>query len=243
MMTSMVPVGILLGPMVMPFVWFRERIDPAVWNAPAGSAVQVVATVDGDWSQPVQISVPQPAVVDDATPASQTLPPLRQTLEHLLALYSQGRNDPNEPWELRYAPDLGREQTANDLKAYLDAGIPPQGITWLIRAPEALSGRFSVAVTAGGHTPVKADVVLGEAYPPAQSRTAGPADSPVKEVRVVYPKHRYEPVFWRPLVSLAGYDRVPLTARLATIDIGWLWLYILVYVPTLVLTRAVLKVA
>jgi len=243
MMASMVPVGILLGPMVMPFVWFRERIDPAQWNAPAGSAVQVVATVDSDWSHPVQISVPQPVVVDDATPASQTLPPMRQTLEHLLALYRQGRSDLNEPWEMKVAPDLGREQTANDLQAYLDAGIPPQGITWLIRPPEALSGRFPVTVTAGGHPPVKVDVVLGEAYPPSQSRTAGPAGSPVKEVRVVYPKPRYESVFWRPFACLAGHDRVPLVSRLAMIDVGWLWLYILVYLPALVLTRAVLKVA
>ncbi len=41
----MIPVGLLLGLMVLPFVWFRERVDPAVWNAPAGSAVQIVATV------------------------------------------------------------------------------------------------------------------------------------------------------------------------------------------------------
>ena len=132
----MVPIGILLGPMVMPFVWFRERIDPAVWNAPAGSAVQIVATVDSDWSEPVRIDVPPPVVVDDSTPASRTLPPLRETLEHLLALYRQPRDDPGEPWELKLAPDLGREQTANDLQAYLDAGIPPQGITWLIRPPD-----------------------------------------------------------------------------------------------------------
>jgi uncharacterized membrane protein (DUF106 family) len=243
MMASMVPIGVLLGPMVMPFVWFRERIDPTVWNAPAGSAVQVVATVDSNWTEPVRIDVPQPFVVDDSTPVSRTLPPIRQTLERLLALYRQGRNDPNEPWELRYAPDLGREQTANDLQAYLDAGVPPQGITWLIRPPDTLNGLFSTVVTANGHPPVKVDVVLGEAYPPAQSRTAGPAGSPLKEVRVVYPKPRHEPVFWRPFASLAGHEQVPWVARLAAIDIGWLWLYILVYLPILVLTRAVLKVA
>jgi len=115
----------VLWPMVMPLVWFRDRVDPAAWKAAAGSAVQIVATVDSDWSEPVRIDVPRPAVVDDSTPTSRTLPPLRQTLEHLLVLYRQPRDDPGLPWELKLAPDLGREQTATDLQAYLDGGIPP----------------------------------------------------------------------------------------------------------------------
>jgi hypothetical protein len=173
--------------------------------------------------------------VDDSTPASRVLPPLRATLEHLLVLYRQPRDNPGLPWELKIAPDLGREQTANDLQAYLDAGIGPQGITWLIRPPEGMSGRFSVMVTAGKNPPVAADIVLGEEYPPVPRRVAGPADSPVKELRVVYPKSRLEPVFWRPLVSLGG--------RAASMDLGWLWLYILAYLPALVVARAALKVA
>jgi uncharacterized membrane protein (DUF106 family) len=232
---ALVPVGILLGPLVLPFVWFGERIDPAAWNAPAGSAVQIVATVDSDWSEPVRIDVPPAVVVDDSTPASRVLLPLRATLEHLLVLYRQPRDDPGLPWELKIAPDLGREQTANDLQAYLDAGIGPQGVTWLIRPPEGMSGRFSVTVTAGKNPPVAADVVLGEEYPPAPRRVAGPADSPVQELRVVCPKSKLEPVFWRPLASLGG--------RAASIDLGWLWLYILAYLPALVVVRAVLKVA
>ncbi len=104
--------------------------------------------------------------VDDSTPPSRTLPPLRATLEHLLVLYRQPRDDPAEPWELKLAPDLGREQTANDLQAYLEAGIPPQGITWLLRPPEDMSGRFSVTVTAGAHPPVSLFVTLGDNVPP-----------------------------------------------------------------------------
>jgi len=232
---ALIPVGLLLGPMVMPFIWFRERIDPVAWNAPAGSAVQIVATMDSNWTQPVRIDVPPSVVVDDLTPVSRTLPPLRETLEHLLILYRQPRDDPGQPWELKLTPDLGREETANDLQAYLEAGIPPQGITWLLRPPDNMSGRFSVAVTAGEHPPAVADIVLGDKHPPAPCRVAGRADSPVREVRVVYPRSRHEPVFWRPLALLGG--------RMAGVDLGWLWFYILVYLPTLVLARAVLKVA
>ena len=158
----MIPIGLLLGPMVLPFVWFRERVDPAAWNALAGSAVQIVAMVDSGWSEPVRIEVPPTVVLDESTPPSRTLPPLRATLERLLVLYRQPRDDPAMPWELRFAPDLGREQTANDLQAYLEAGIPPQGITWLLRPPDDMSGRFSVVVMAGTHPPVSVSVVLGD---------------------------------------------------------------------------------
>ncbi len=48
LLAALVPVGILLGPMVMPFVWFKERIDPAVIVAPAGTAAYVTAKVDAN---------------------------------------------------------------------------------------------------------------------------------------------------------------------------------------------------
>ena len=86
LMAALVPVGILLGPMVMSFVWLQQRVDPAVSSAPPGSVAHVVATVQSDWSEPLRLDVPPPMVVDDATPRLRTLPPLRKTLERLLAL-------------------------------------------------------------------------------------------------------------------------------------------------------------
>jgi hypothetical protein len=50
-------------------------------------------------------------------------------------------------------------------------------------------------------------------------------------------------VFWQPLAGLARHDQLPLAGALAVTDIGWLWLYILAYLPALFLSRAVLKVA
>ena len=105
MVAALIPVGLLLGPMMLPFVWFRERVDPAVSSASAGSAVQIVATIDSDWDKPVRIDVPPAIVVDDSTPQSRTLQPIRATLEHLLTLYRQPHDDPSQPWELKLAPD------------------------------------------------------------------------------------------------------------------------------------------
>ena len=229
--------------MVMSFVWLQQRVDPSVTNALPGTTAHVVAMVQSDWSEPVRLDVPQPMVVDDTTPCSRTLLPVRKTLERLLALYRQPRNVPGEPWEMRLAPDLARQQTADDLEAYLAAGIPPQAVTWLVRPPDGYSGKFPVTVTAPGHSPVTVNVVLSEEHPPARVSAKGNAGSPIKELRVVYPKSRLEPVFWRPLARVAGDNPVPFLARLATINVGWLWLYILVYLPTLMLVRTILKVA
>ncbi len=43
---ALVPLCLLLGPMIMTFLWFPARVDPASWNASPGAAVNVVATLD-----------------------------------------------------------------------------------------------------------------------------------------------------------------------------------------------------
>ncbi len=245
LMAAMVPVGILLGPMVMPFIWFKERIDPSVWNAPAGSPVQIVATIDSNWTEPVELQTPANVALDDSTPAVRTLPPLRPTLERLLALYRKPQVDPTPgtPWELQTAPDLARQQTIDDLQAYLAAGIPPQGITWLVHPPADFDGQFPITLTAPGHPATTLNITLGEKNPPAPATTAGPTGSPIKELRVVYPPSQQEKIFLRPLHFLARYPALPGTSKLAAYDIGWLWLYILAYLPILLIARLLLKVA
>ena len=81
---AMLPLGILLGPMVMMFLWFPARVDPASWNAGPGAAVSVVATVESSFRGPVAISLDEPLRLDEASPASRTLPPIEETLQSLL---------------------------------------------------------------------------------------------------------------------------------------------------------------
>jgi pyruvate,water dikinase len=242
LMAAMVPVGLLLGLLVVSFAWFKDRMDPSVPVGLAGSPVHIVATVKSDWRGPVQIQVPAPLTVDETTPASRVLQPIRETLEHLLALYRQPQTQTNLSWELQAVPNLGREQAAKDLQNYLAVGVPPQGITWMIRPPAGATGRFAVKVLVDGHTPVSVNIVLGGDFPPGTLKATGGPDSPVKELRVVYPPAGKKQVFWQPLVGLAGH-KVPFAETLAVMDVGWLLLYILAYLPALFLSKAVLKVA
>jgi hypothetical protein len=60
---------------------------------------------------------------------------------------------------------------------------------------------------------------------------------------VVFPPSTQKRAFWQPLVGLAGHEKIPFADKLAVIDVGWLWLYILAYLPALFLSKAALKVA
>jgi hypothetical protein len=78
---ALVPGGILLGPMVLPFMWFGSRIDPAVKSAPAGTAVTVVASVDAEYRGAVRVEAPAGWALAEDTPAETKVPAIREALE------------------------------------------------------------------------------------------------------------------------------------------------------------------
>jgi hypothetical protein len=236
LMAAMVPVGLLLGPMVAPFAWMKARIAPEAWNAPAGAGggvVQVVALVDGEYSGAVHLETPPAVAVDDTTPADRLLPPLRKTLESLLALYrasaaTAAGASATEPWQLALGPATSRAAAAADLDAYLRAGIPPQALTWVLHPPAGFDGAFPVRLANASAT-----VVLGESRPPA---LAAPVSAgPVRSLQIVYPRPTVERVFFRPLRPLGG--------KLGAWDAGWIGVYVGAYVMVLLLVRWLLQVA
>jgi len=194
---------------------------------------QVVAMVDSNWGGPVEVHVPGQFVLDGSTAPVRTLPPIKKTLERLLTLYHQPTTPPEgEPWELTIAPDLARQQTIEDLEAYLKGGIPSQPVSWRVLPPENFIGSFLVSVSAGGKA-VEARVVVGPSQAPAATSATGAGN--VKELKVVYAKSAEQKVFWRPLAFVGG--------RIGEWDIGWVWLYIVAYLPVLFGFRWLLKVA
>jgi hypothetical protein len=117
-------------------------------------------------------------------------------------------------------------------------------LTWQVRpADENLTGRFPITVIAGGRAAATAGVVLGDTYPPAPSIVDGAAGSPVKGVEIKYPPRKTKPVFWRPLAVLERFPRLPFAPRLAAMQVGWLMVYVLAYLPTLLLLRWALRLA
>ncbi len=228
---AFVPLAVLLGPMVLSFDWLTLRVDPASWNLPSGTSVTVQATVASDWRGPVVLEAEPPLVLDDLTPATRTLPPVREALERLHSDWLKPTDLTALPWDVRAAAERTRRDMLADLQAYLRAGVPPETLTWTLRSPAATPSRFGVRVHAGDDAATLA-VVLGDAYPPAPREADIAGGRLLQSVRVLYPPPPTKPVFWRPFASL-GHPGFSL---------GWLWVYVLVYVPVMVAAKKQLSI-
>ena len=88
-----------------------------------------------------------------------------------------------------------------------------------------------------GSDAVVVQLVWGDAAPPAP-KAISVATGAVRQVEIMYDRPNVEPVFFRPLgwLGVAG-------GKMAAWDMGWIWLYIVAYLPVLFVTRAVLRVA
>jgi hypothetical protein len=262
---AFVPLAVLLGPMIMSFVWLPERVDPASWNPPPGAVAYVTAAVDGEHSGPIDLDVDTALTMDDQTPASQSAPPVRAVLEGLLASWQEPTDQPEVISERHSRLSL-RERNASfterkatiptamiaDLKGYLSHAIPPQQLTWTIRTP-AEPGRYPIVLSAGSEALVCTSLVVGELFPPEPKEDLGDgrgplqvvpahAGSPIERVTVTYqfPRTLGDRVFFAPLRAIPNQLLPNQSWR--QWDVGWLLTYIAVYLLALLPTRWLLNI-
>ena len=213
---ALLPLAVLLGPMVMTFLYLPARVDPANWNPSPGSSFTVVAAVNSDIRDPITISTASGLSLDDPTSASKTLPPIRETLERMRSKWQQPGGT-NLPWE-----QLSREQAMADLRDFLAHGIPAQSVSWKINSTPNQSGRFPIQISIPKHAPLTIDAVLGESHPPNPLEIADHDRSGIISVKIVHPRSDHKRTFWAPL-AWAGKPW----------DAGWLTLYLIVYLPVM----------
>ncbi len=230
---AMGPISLLLGPMIMTFLWFPLRVDPASWSPPPGTPVKIVALVDSRFDGPVTLTVSARASLAESTPASRTVPPVRATLDRLLVRLGEPPVAGEESLEDLTGSDRPRAELRDDLEARLREGLPPQGITWAVQTPPEVEGRFPVMLTPGDGPAVELAIVVGERYPPAPREIVCGANGPIRSARIVYPPSPRKRIFWAPLASV-GNDRW---------DAGWLLTYLIAYLPLMFGLRWMLRVA
>ncbi|MBL9188830.1 MAG: hypothetical protein JNK23_15205 [Opitutaceae bacterium] len=231
-LASFTPLALLLGPMVVSFMWLTERIDPAVWNPVPGSRAEVVALIAGDHVQPVQLDLPEGLRFAGHSSAEQQLPPIRLTLERLLQRWQTAPTDDTLPWDVRAAAKRTRSELLADLQSYLARPLPPQPLAWTVELPAGKSGAFPITLRTADATPAALTLVAGDAAPPAP-RAIEPSDSGlVRAFSVDYREARVrgDRIFWAPFASL-GWSW----------DTGWLGVYLAVYLPLMFLLRLVLR--
>jgi rifampicin phosphotransferase len=192
---GLVPIGMLLGIFILGFAWLVARMDQS--NPLPGTPARVLARIDADFREPVTLRVSPPLRLDESSPASRSLPPIRETLNELAAK---------------------NQLTAferDDLQRYLHRGVPPQTLTWLVHSDTP--GSFPITIALGKQRLVHHSVVFGDQSPP-------PFDQVIRHHPLYLIKTESverKSAFWRvanrdiswPWIYLSAYFPVWLVAR------------------------------
>ncbi len=250
---ALVPLCLFLGPMILTFLWFPARVDPASWNAPPGGSVNVVATVDSNVRGPIELFAPAPLALDELSPPKRRLPPIRERLDRLLSRWRVPSDLSAQPWDVRQAADDARRRKVASLESFLKAGVPPQSVSWQLHTTADTAGTFPVTVSVAGAPPVTLRIVLGDRDAPSPVLFTDD-HGPLRSLKIVYPATEQKRVFWAPFARLfgpPGYENAGLPHsehRLARIfrpswDAGWLLTYLAAYLPAMYLFRKGLGIA
>lgn len=192
---AVVPIGMLLGIFILSFAWLVARMDQS--NPLPGTPARVLAKIDADFREPVTIRVSPPLRLDEFSPASRSLPPIRETLNQLAAKNQMSASE------------------RADLQRYLRHGVPPQTLTWLVRSDTP--GSFPIAIVLGNQRPVRHSVVFGDQSPPPFDQVIG--HHPLHLIKVEGLARK--PAFWHfanrdiswPWIYLGAYLPIWLVAR------------------------------
>ena len=223
---AMLPIGLLLGPMIMTFLWFPVRVDPASWNAEPGTTVRVVASVDCSHPGTVTLNTASPAYLANSSPSECTPPPIAEALDQLAAA-------PDELWDDVVDSDKPRAELRSALKKYIASGLEPRNVMWEIKTPPRAEGSFQVTISTSGAEPLKLNIVLGNRRPPSPREVFADAESPIRSARAIYPPPETKRIFWTPLAWLGDNQW----------DAGWLLTYLLAYLPVMFVVRWILRIA
>ena len=243
---ALFPLLLILGPMVMVFLWFPARVDPASWNAAPGAMVYVIARVQGDYSGAVKLVHAPELRLDDQTPASQNIVLIRPVLDRLLEQWSAESAVPADaPWELHAAARHTREEMLADLNGFLGRPMPARDVSWTLQTPEGKEAKFPLRVETEGWPPVESAAALGKHVAPEPKEDLGDGKGPVQIAR---PKADGHPVEW---VKVAYRGRVVQGANAFWQPVewmvkpwlpGWLIVYLLVYLPAMFVLKWSLRV-
>ncbi|MGL4401855.1 MAG: PEP-utilizing enzyme, partial [Luteolibacter sp.] len=229
---SMTSLAFVLGPMMLVFLWLPERLDPASWNAKSGQTISILAEVSGEWDQPITLGVPKPLEVDPPGAETKSLPLIRQTLVALRQEWAQASDTAAFPWELKATAEQVHVSMLGSLDHFLAGEIPPQKISWRIRVPEGADGHHLIRVDANKSKPATLKLAFGNAAPPAADEVFF-TEGPVRSLKAIYPRALTKTQFWAPLVTGDGEP----------FDFGWLGVYLVAYLPTMVVLKRLLRVA
>ncbi len=240
------PLLLILGPMLMVFLWFPARVDPASWNAEPGATIFVTARIKGDHAGAVTLVHDAELRLEDRTPASRKITLIRPVLERLRKKWSEQSEVPEDaPWEVRAAAERTREEMLADLGQFLDRPMPSRHVSWTLHTPEGKDGRFPLRLETEEAPPIHSAVVLGCQVAPRPKEDLGDGKGPVQVVRPPDAGHPVELVkvaYREQLIKGANVFWQPIEWMVTSWLPGWLIVYLLVYLPAMFLLKWSLRV-
>ncbi|MGJ8696406.1 MAG: PEP/pyruvate-binding domain-containing protein [Verrucomicrobiaceae bacterium] len=229
---AMTSLAFVLGPMMLIFLWLPSRLDPASWNAEPGQIVSVLAEVEGDWPEPLTLEIPEALEMDSTGKETQTLPPIRETLKTIRGEWAMSNDTSGYPWELQASAAQSHQQMLASLDRFLARPTEPQKISWRVNVPADAAGVHLVKLKTGDGEPTELKLSMGKFSEPALAETI-PGEGPVLSLKAIYPRALQKRSFWAPFPSKDGEPY----------DFGWLGVYLIAYLPTMIVVKKVLRVA
>jgi pyruvate,water dikinase len=241
-LAAFVPLAVLLGPMVLTFLWLPERVDPASANPRPGATAIVTAVLDPEFTGDVTL---HSDLLANGGPLVQHAASVKPTL--LALLHQMERNDIPPAARARLS-STGKtpEELLKDLRKYVMRPLPEQVVTWSVPTPEdgKSGGVYTIRVNAEGGDGIVTEVVTGNAAPPPLSMqtdekgnrvsvTTGRYNGNLHTVKIRYTDTRRTDaaVFFAPFAKL-GWKY----------DFGWLGAYLLFYIVALFTAKRLLRV-
>ncbi|MBA3699626.1 MAG: hypothetical protein H0W78_12335 [Planctomycetes bacterium] len=244
---SFVPLAVLLGPMIMSVCWLMDRCDHP--NDRPGVTATLRVLVEGDANEPITLRATSDMPLDEQTPASQSIPPIRTTLQKLRARWTQTASPTIDlGWDVRAAAASARADTLADLDAYLAGPMPEQLLIWKVTTPTT-PGRHLLQLVSGTHT-IDVPLALGSTVPgepltfipdgkfQGWRQVITPATGPIRDIIVITSD---------PTATASSAQPEPFFQPFRALgwawDMGWIVLYLVTYLPAMFLTRWLLRVA
>ncbi len=254
---AFVPLGVLLGPMMVAFLWFPERVDMAAVNAPPGGRVMVTAVVDGERDAALSLVVLPPLVLEEGASdgkegdhgvAAQKIESGRGSLVALEKDFARAEGGGEMPASIKArvsASDKSLKELHAELVELLAGKLPEQNVSWTVKTSSSDAGAVNKAWLEVDGRREEILVATGEAAPPLLGATnegaarvvrwvPGALDGTVvHEIKVSFLDERRaeEKIFWRPFAWMGWHW-----------DVGWLGVYMVAYLPAMMVMKRVLRV-
>jgi hypothetical protein len=241
---ALVPLGLLLGPVLVSFSWLPVRVEPQYINPAPGEPLTMAVRLDADYAGPLSVRVEGGALPDGVAEATMEVASVREALESLrreLVLTEGGMPQTATVREHLVITGKSVAEAREALDKELAEPLSSRTVQWSLTPTVKRAAEIVVQVEGGTRGRGTLAMSIGDDRPPplelqmekgARVLTR-PGSGVVHDLRVSFadPRPAGDRAFWRPFAALGWMW-----------DAGWLGLYLVAYVPAMFLFKKLFRI-